>query len=296
MVLAREESIVEMNKDILIRAQTITPVWTGDANRESPVGVGRSLAGHLRWWYEVLVRGLGGYACDPQDGTCSVPPRCGEEPPDLSNACAVCRLWGCRGWRARFRMTVTDARGKPSAILLNRALVPFGLRFSFDGPVRDEELWLLDRTLRLVTEYGVLGGRAPGAHPSAGVVKFSSRIGTQATRETVRSYLAAMLRDSETLAERAGAAQEAYPDLRFFFFNNQVSLSSEQVRAVRQAESNTLQEHGIDRAGRIVRVEDRQRRFFGYTLNGKALSNILMKLLQLDVRGTLTGGQVLHAL
>ncbi|MDQ7030180.1 MAG: type III-B CRISPR module RAMP protein Cmr1 [Ardenticatenia bacterium] len=79
---------------------TRTPVYTGGVdgtmNRIHETGI----IGSLRWWYEAIVRGLGGWACDPvSDGRC--PDRDG-------NYCDVCAVFGATGWRRRFRLEVED--------------------------------------------------------------------------------------------------------------------------------------------------------------------------------------------
>jgi len=46
--------------------QTLTPLWTGGVDQTCDRLHETGLIGGLRWWYEALVRGLGGYACDPR--------------------------------------------------------------------------------------------------------------------------------------------------------------------------------------------------------------------------------------
>jgi len=43
----------------------VTPLWTGNASRQANRVQITGLLGSLRWWYEALVRGLGGYVSDP---------------------------------------------------------------------------------------------------------------------------------------------------------------------------------------------------------------------------------------
>ncbi|HOC21376.1 MAG TPA: type III-B CRISPR module RAMP protein Cmr1 [Anaerolineae bacterium] len=43
----------------------VTPLWTGGASRQANRVQTTGLLGSLRWWYEALVRGLGGYVSDP---------------------------------------------------------------------------------------------------------------------------------------------------------------------------------------------------------------------------------------
>src|SRR5690606_40086882 len=79
--------------------QALTDIWTGDAgtaqskqaNRFVPTG----LLGSIRWWFEVLVRGLGGAPCDPSSNHQRIEPsrRSEEHTSELqSRENLVCRL------------------------------------------------------------------------------------------------------------------------------------------------------------------------------------------------------------
>ncbi len=134
------------------KLQALTDIWTGDArrrrgNRSIPTG----LMGSLRWWYEVLVRGLGGEACDP-----TVP---GGRCPDKGGKhCVVCELFGCTGWARKFRLMVLKENGEVMQEQIGAGTV-FILRFIPLRPIRDEEWCLLDLTLRLIADYGAIGGK-----------------------------------------------------------------------------------------------------------------------------------------
>ena len=78
-----------------IKIKTLTPLWTGDVDRECKSIKETGIIGSLRWWYEALVRGLGGYACDPTNSTC-----------EGKNHCDACELFGCTGWGRRFRLEI----------------------------------------------------------------------------------------------------------------------------------------------------------------------------------------------
>lgn len=89
-----------------ISFDTLTPLWTGGAERNSDQPRETGIVGSLRWWYEGIVRGLGGYACDPVgDGRCEFNAKDKERPPE-EQLCPACRLFGCTGWRRRFRLEV----------------------------------------------------------------------------------------------------------------------------------------------------------------------------------------------
>lgn len=126
-------------------------IWTADADRTGGRTVTTGLLGSLRWWFEVLVRGLGGSACDPaeSDGRC----------PDKNDKhCVVCELFGCTGRARKFRFDVLDEAGKVKRDQIKRDET-FQFRFTPLRPMRDEEWALLDLTLRLIADYGAIGGK-----------------------------------------------------------------------------------------------------------------------------------------
>lgn len=128
-----------------------TPVWTGDADRKGERLITTGLLGSVRWWFEVLVRGLGGTACDPSDAGNRCPDKTGTR-------CVVCELFGCTGWARKFRFQALDASGKTLASAIGKG-GDFRLRFLPLRPVAAEEWALLDLTLRLIAGYGAIGGR-----------------------------------------------------------------------------------------------------------------------------------------
>lgn len=85
--------------------KTLTPLWTGGAKRNSDRPHETGLLGSLRWWYEGIVRGMEGYACDPVgDGRCEFDAK--DKRPPEEQLCPACWLFGCTGWRRRFRLEV----------------------------------------------------------------------------------------------------------------------------------------------------------------------------------------------
>jgi len=91
--------------DLKITLKTLTPLWTGGVDGTCDRLHETGLIGSLRWWYEALVRGLGGYACDPTSEE-----RC---PDQDGRRCAACELFGCTGWRRRFRLHI-QAQAEPA--------------------------------------------------------------------------------------------------------------------------------------------------------------------------------------
>lgn len=138
--------------------KALTDLWTGSVTLEEKNGqikektgpyrlITTGLLGSIRWWFEALVRGLGGSACDPNDTKC-----------EDRNHCIVCELFGCTGWARKFRFEILDENGniKTNQIKQNQT---FSLRFTPLRRIHNEEWALLDATLRLIVEYGAIGGK-----------------------------------------------------------------------------------------------------------------------------------------
>jgi CRISPR-associated protein Cmr1 len=88
----------------------------------------------MRWWYEAIVRGLGGWACDPTKGGCIYERKGGEgHQQAYERLCDACRLFGCTGWRRRFRL-LSDIGSRP-----------YGIKFclaTLDRPEKFNHWWL----------------------------------------------------------------------------------------------------------------------------------------------------------
>jgi CRISPR-associated protein Cmr1 len=101
-----------------ITLKTLTPLWTGGVDQTCDRLHETGLVGSLRWWYEALVRGLGGYACDPTEHSCTFDEekyrksKASDERQRLRDAgvCDACQLFGCTGWARKFRLKVSDGK------------------------------------------------------------------------------------------------------------------------------------------------------------------------------------------
>lgn len=104
-----------MSEPLTLKLQTLTPLWTGGVDGTSDRLQATGIIGSLRWWYEAIVRGLGGRACDPTEHACSfdaekyekaagLPPR---ERLHAAGLCDACQLFGATGWRRRFNIQVS---------------------------------------------------------------------------------------------------------------------------------------------------------------------------------------------
>ncbi|HOP95415.1 MAG TPA: type III-B CRISPR module RAMP protein Cmr1 [Dictyoglomaceae bacterium] len=151
--------------EFTVKIRPLTPIWTGDANRQNTTLRETGIIGSLRWWDEALIRGLGGTACDPtnESSRCKLDHdkfykaiKNGSSIQDALDAqiCQVCQLFGCTGWARKFRLEVVGNDITPDLITL------------FFIPVRDisqQEWGLLNISLGIIANYGALG-----AHISQG--------------------------------------------------------------------------------------------------------------------------------
>ncbi len=101
-----------------VNFRTLTPLWTGGADKNSQRVHETGIIGSLRWWYEGIIRGIGGYACkgaeykDSNEGPCRYNPKKGKEKA-LQAICPACKLFGCTGWRRQFKIEISGLEGIP---------------------------------------------------------------------------------------------------------------------------------------------------------------------------------------
>ena len=100
-----------------IELRTLTPLWTGDIERNSAHIKDTSIIGSLRWWYEAMVSKLGGSTCDPTDSPCSFNyktyKKSGKLEDGLEGMCDTCKLFGCTGYSRRFRLEIEGLKSIP---------------------------------------------------------------------------------------------------------------------------------------------------------------------------------------
>jgi CRISPR-associated protein Cmr1 len=96
-------------KGLELHLDFVTPLWTADATGKARHVEGTGLIGSLRWWYEALIRGLGGWACDPSDSKERCPQDVTVTAENVDDAlCPACQLFGATGWAKPFSMAVDD--------------------------------------------------------------------------------------------------------------------------------------------------------------------------------------------
>jgi len=142
--------------------KALTDIWTGGVERKGEEFHLTGIRGSLRWWYEVLIRALDKYACDPSDENF----RCSLDIPNADKKkikegeskledyvkgkiCPVCYMFGCTGWGGKFVLRIRD----------EAAGTLFVLEFIEKKKFEPEEVLLLKMALKLIIDYGAIGGR-----------------------------------------------------------------------------------------------------------------------------------------
>lgn len=88
--------------------KTKTPIWTGGIKSISDTIYETGMIGSLRWWYEVILRGFGYFACDPTEDDNSRPyKRCPTEVNHAKKHCNACDLFGATGRQRQFKVNFT---------------------------------------------------------------------------------------------------------------------------------------------------------------------------------------------
>lgn len=90
---------------MMLDFQTLTPIWTGGKDTGKVDRIHETgIIGSMRWWYETLVRGMGGKVCDLGTSKCLHHPETGK-----NDLCEVCQLFGTTGWKRRFRLRIIES-------------------------------------------------------------------------------------------------------------------------------------------------------------------------------------------
>lgn len=214
---------------LTIKITTLTPLWTGGVEMTTDRLHETGIIGSLRWWYEVIVRGLGGKACDPTADGCKFnnegyekAKREGkgeQEALSAAGLCDVCQVFGATGWSRCFRWRAEGgqlANGSMHAYFRNPRSGWYynpGLIATKEQPIKAHLVTLrgdpnaLENVvlvaLRLAERWGGLGAKTQHGY---GVVKVVARRGDQE-----------VIPDSSSLAD-AEPRPIALPDLTCFFF------------------------------------------------------------------------------
>ncbi|MCX7682952.1 MAG: type III-B CRISPR module RAMP protein Cmr1 [Anaerolineae bacterium] len=246
-----------------IRLKTLTPLWTGGVDQTCDRLHETGLIGSLRWWYEALVRGLGGYACDPTSEN-----RC---PDRNGDHCAACELFGCTGWARKFRLRVLDA-SKQLILETIPADTEFTLEFVELRPIQPEEKWLLVKSIEIAARYGALGGKTT-LKPQKdrykgvdyGIVQWIE-MQPEITKPEIIHYF-------QRSDFRGGEGE--FPDLRWFFFLKDAFLGRVQINSL----------IGLSDDGRRIIGHEKYQQFLRGRRGGKNQDAVSKKIFSFHVAG-----------
>ena len=100
-----------------LRFTTLTPIWTGGVQETSDRLHETGVLGSMRWWYEAILRGLGGKVHDPTEHKSSLDYKKYKELEGLpdererllqSGLCDASQVFGATGWKRRFSLRIDD--------------------------------------------------------------------------------------------------------------------------------------------------------------------------------------------
>jgi CRISPR-associated protein Cmr1 len=96
------------NEPITFKIKTLTPLWTGGSDGKMDRIHETGIIGSIRWWYEVIIRGLGYHVCDPtSDNHCKLSGKEVNDNERISKLCPACYLFGTTGWKRMFNLHLT---------------------------------------------------------------------------------------------------------------------------------------------------------------------------------------------
>ncbi|ACR79383.1 type III-B CRISPR module RAMP protein Cmr1 [Kosmotoga olearia] len=102
------------NEPITFKIKTLTPLWTGGADEKMDRIHETGIIGSIRWWYEVVARGLGYHVCDPtSDNRCGLSGKEKNNEERISKLCPACYLFGTTGWKRMFNLQITSEGKQP---------------------------------------------------------------------------------------------------------------------------------------------------------------------------------------
>jgi CRISPR-associated protein Cmr1 len=254
-------------------------LWTGGSDGTSDRLHITGIIGSLRWWYEAIVRGLGGYACDPVDdkNRCSFDTEAYERArhrgsngqaaleTGLAQVCPSCRLFGCTGWAREIQLRAQGDIGKDQQLeLIMQELKPLG----------DIERWLFVKTIWLIANYGALGGRTPWKPQKLpkvgqdyGVVQLLNTPKVPSNLSQAQQWVTEHSpSDKHNLSE--------WPDLRYFFFVRGAFLWRKQINELLGKSEDGKQDihHGaLEKALRGQRQPACSKKVFSFQADGGRL-------------------------
>ncbi|PKP54671.1 MAG: type III-B CRISPR module RAMP protein Cmr1 [Candidatus Altiarchaeales archaeon HGW-Altiarchaeales-3] len=299
-----------------IRIKTLTPIWTGDVDGKCSKIKETGIIGSLRWWYEALVRGYGGYACDPSSDEngfkkCELKEekfnkalKSGESAQEALDAqiCPACQLFGCTGWSRRFRLEIT-----------NNVHENFDKNKGFEGnfdiniielhSVDESQLLLLWQTFYIIGKYGTIGAKNM-LKPSK-TCKYYDDMG-QVEVIWEKSIFGKPNLEKQSVEKIIGENKKRinkennseWPNLKYFLFSPDESLSAEKFVELQNMNPYSKFIKGDmhaspPRANKFASFKN-GKRFWGYTKEDHEMyKKVSEKLKDLGLKNIIIGKEVI---
>ncbi len=161
-----------------VEIEVITPIWTGNKTGEMDRIRETGIIGSIRWWFEIIVRGLGYEVCDiNSENKCSL--KKGDNPKE--KLCPVCYLFGTTGWKRRFSLYIDTDQYKKK--------IPYTVELNFIIE-KDKEIYfpVIKAILFLMADLGGIGAKNQKGH---GIFKLVTEedMNNIDSIEVIRSYL-----------------------------------------------------------------------------------------------------------
>lgn len=289
-----------------VHIKMLTEVWTGNEERKNDYLRETGLLGSLRWWCEALVRGLGGFACDPTGNGCQFKPDKRDESnrviPRNEQICPVCELFGCTGWSRKFRLRLLRNDGslkriKPSP---NREFIMEFVWLRGEREEREKELWLLWKSLSIAAKHGSIGGKNVIKPPGEdfGLISIEKVTGVDIVCgiDEIKNHIKQFKNGSKNHPE--------HPNLSFFFFGKDGYLDKEEIDEFFGKLSYGLRKFFKGNPGESKKIfsfkhenkhenKHEKGRIWGYTRNEEELNEVIQILSKYNIKQIKRGGEVM---
>ncbi|MEW6002889.1 MAG: hypothetical protein AB1638_09625 [Nitrospirota bacterium] len=160
---------------------------------------------------------------------------------ELQKICPACQMFGCTGWSRKFSLKILDEEGN-----LTRQIKPhkeYTIKILEVKNFREQEIWLISKTVWIICEYGAIGGKTvlkPQSNPSRqisgpyGIIELIEPLMSppRIDKDTIRTFLKSSKKKSMPLE---------WPDLRYFFFKKGETLDRITLNSLRSA--NIFSDH-----------------------------------------------------
>lgn len=307
--------------DLEFKLKTLTPIWTGNVEMKCDRLHETGIIGSIRWWYEALVRGLGGYACDPRskekEERCEFNTKNFQKnnnlEDELKKICPACQMFGCTGWGKKVRWVIDDS--SMSKNINKGSTGEFSLLWIEIKALSDEERWLIYSVFSIINTYGTIGGKCmlkPSLNPYCDdrgkviVIQYGYEKPTINIDQIKKSFS-----DQKKIIESTGhKMSNEWPNLTRFFFSPEESLSAGQYMQLVGLRSDLLYpdflrgNHRINPAQankfasfkNIGLTDPKQKKFWGYTKDENGMYDAVKNKLYLELKKIKPGKEVLDEL